>query len=50
MACVQKISLFIEMNYKIKVSDAEKGFLAYHIVNVVRERKPEEFRKKEPDM
>lgn len=50
MACVQKISLFIEMNYKIKVCDAEKGFLAYHIVNVVRERKPEEFPKKEPEI
>lgn len=43
IACVNKISLFIEMNYKIKVSNAEKGYLAYHIVNVVRERKPEEF-------
>lgn len=44
LACVNKIALFIEMNYKIKVSNAEKGFLAYHIVTVVKERNPEIFK------
>lgn len=43
MDCVNKISLFIEMNYKEKVSKAEMGYLAYHIVNVVKELKPNEY-------
>lgn len=43
LSCVNKIALFIEMNYKIKVSNAEKGYLAYHIVSVIQELKPGEF-------
>lgn len=43
ITCVNKIVLFIEMNYKIKVTNSEKGFLAYHIVNVIQELKPGEF-------
>lgn len=45
LSCVRKITLFIEMNYRQKVTRAEEGFLAYHIINVVREVKPEAFEK-----
>lgn len=41
--CVNKIALFIEMNYKEKVSKAEKGYLAYHIVNIVKELRSDEY-------
>lgn len=41
--CVNKISLFIELNYKKNVTKAEMGYLAYHIVNIVKELKPEEY-------
>ena len=47
LSCVRKITLFIEMNYRQKVTRAEEGFLAYHIINVVREVKPEAFEKTE---
>ncbi|MGL5438035.1 MAG: PRD domain-containing protein [Lachnospiraceae bacterium] len=43
LSCVRKITLFIEMNYEKKVSRAEEGFIAYHIINVVREVRPELF-------
>lgn len=41
--CVNKISLFMELNYKEKVTKAEMGYLAYHIVNIVKELKPDEY-------
>ena len=43
MDCVNKIALFIEINYKEKVTKAEKGYLAYHIVNIVRELKTDDY-------
>ena len=43
MDCVNKIALFIEMNYKEKVSKAEMGYLAYHIIHIIKELKPEEY-------
>lgn len=43
LACVRKITLFIEVNYHKKVSQAEAGFIAYHIINVVREIRPDLF-------
>ncbi len=43
MDCVNKIVLFIEMNYKEKVSKAEMGYIAYHIVNIVKELRPDEY-------
>lgn len=47
--CASKIALFIEMNYKAKVTDAEKGYLAYHIANVVRDVRPDAFAGAEAD-
>ncbi len=41
--CVNKIALFIELNYKTKVTKAEMGYIAYHIVNIVKELKPDEY-------
>ena len=43
--CVKDIARMIERDYHRKVSDAEQGYLIYHIMNVIletREKKPDQ--------
>lgn len=47
MKCVDKLVKFVEVNYEVEITNAEKGYLAYHIVNALHETKPDLFPIKE---
>lgn len=37
-ACAEEISTYIKLNYKKQITNAEKGYLVYHIINVLNEK------------
>lgn len=37
-ACAEEISTYIKSNYKKQITNAEKGYLVYHIINVLNEK------------